>query len=321
MPWEQTSAMDERVQFIADWLSGDYFKIELCTAYGISRPTADKWIRRYQEDRVKGLEELSRAPYSHPNATHEEVREQIIQGKLDHQNWGTKKVMDYLRENYPLLDWPADSTAGEILKRAGLVKPRHYHSRVAPYSEPFGTCQGPIRSGVRTSREIFFWATVGVVTRSRSATTSLVICFCVVPWSTPATRRSDPGWSGRFGNMGCLRRFVAITGCRLLLWHWAASASSRSGGFSSGSGRSALSPVSQAKTDATNGCTERSSTMLHHKRPSNASNTVSICFWRNTIGNVRMKRWEEKRPPVCIVSLHAATRLNSRPSTTTRDYR
>ena len=143
MPWEQTSAMDQRVQFIADWLSGDYFKIELCTAYGISRPTADKWIRRYQEDRVKGLEELSRAPYSHPNATHEEVREQIIQGKLDHQNWGTKKVMDYLRENYPLLDWPADSTAGEILKRAGLVKPRHYRRRVAPYSEPFGTCQGP----------------------------------------------------------------------------------------------------------------------------------------------------------------------------------
>lgn len=143
MPWEQTSAMDQRVQFIADWLSGDYFKIELCTAYGISRPTADKWIRRYQEDRVKGLEELSRAPYSHPNATHEEVREQIIEGKLDHQNWGTKKVMDYLRENYPLLDWPADSTAGEILKRAGLVKPRHYRRRVAPYSEPFGTCQGP----------------------------------------------------------------------------------------------------------------------------------------------------------------------------------
>src|SRR5690242_16069841 len=99
MPWEQTSAMDQRVQFIAAWLSGDYFKIELCTMYGISRPTANKWIQRYQEGGVKALEELSRAPYSHPNATLEEIREQIIQGKLDHQNWGTKKVMDYLRDN------------------------------------------------------------------------------------------------------------------------------------------------------------------------------------------------------------------------------
>jgi len=107
MPWKETSAMDQRVQFIADWLSGDYLKIELCTAYRISRPTANKWIRRYQTGGVKALEELSRAPYSHPNATAEEIREQIIAGKLDHQNWGTKKVMDYLRENYPLLHWPA----------------------------------------------------------------------------------------------------------------------------------------------------------------------------------------------------------------------
>lgn len=141
MPWEQTSAMDQRLQFIADWLSGDYFKIELCTAYGISRPTADKWIRRYQEGGVKALEEVSRAPYSHPNATPQEIREGIIQGKLDRQNWGTKKVMDYLRENYPLVDWPADSTAGEILKRAGLVKQRQYRRRMAPYSEPFKSCQ------------------------------------------------------------------------------------------------------------------------------------------------------------------------------------
>ena len=33
MPWEQTSAMDQRVQFIADWLSGDYLRIELCAAH------------------------------------------------------------------------------------------------------------------------------------------------------------------------------------------------------------------------------------------------------------------------------------------------
>jgi len=38
MPWEQTSAMDQRVKFIADCLSGRYSKSELCRAYGISRP-------------------------------------------------------------------------------------------------------------------------------------------------------------------------------------------------------------------------------------------------------------------------------------------
>ena len=44
MPWKETSAMDQRIQLIADWLSGDYGKSELCRIYGISRPTADKWM-------------------------------------------------------------------------------------------------------------------------------------------------------------------------------------------------------------------------------------------------------------------------------------
>ena len=143
MPWEQTSAMDQRVQFIADWLSDDYCKIELCVAYGISRPTADKWIKRYQQGGVKALEERSHAAHSHPNATPNQIREMIIETKLSRQSWGPKKVLDYLREKKPQWDWPADSTAGEILKRAGLVKRRRHRSHVTPYSEPFGACQGP----------------------------------------------------------------------------------------------------------------------------------------------------------------------------------
>ena len=143
MPWEQTSAMDQRIKFIADWLTGNYFKVELCIAYGISRLTADKWIKRYEGGGVKALEELSRAPHYHPNSTPEEIREMISETKLYRQSWGPRKVLDYLRENGPELDWPADSTAGEILKRAGLVKPRVRRQHVSPYSEPFGACQGP----------------------------------------------------------------------------------------------------------------------------------------------------------------------------------
>ena len=143
MQWKQTSAMHQRVQFIADWLSGDYFKTELCAAFGISRPTADKWIKRYQQGGVKALEERSHVAHCHPNATCEEIVQMLIETKLYRQNWGPKKVLDYLRETGPELDWPADSTAGEILKRAGLVQRRVRRQHVAPYSEPFGACQGP----------------------------------------------------------------------------------------------------------------------------------------------------------------------------------
>src|SRR5258705_7398431 len=124
MPWEQTSAMDQRVQFIADWLSRDYTKIDLCRAYRISRPTADKWIQRYQQGGVEQLEERSRAAHCHPNQTSEEAGQMLIETKLYQQSWGPKKVLDYLRETGPALVWPADSTAGGILDRAGWGKSR-----------------------------------------------------------------------------------------------------------------------------------------------------------------------------------------------------
>ncbi len=47
MPWAQTSAMDERVRFIADHRSGLYTMAELCDRFGISRNAGDDpWIAR-----------------------------------------------------------------------------------------------------------------------------------------------------------------------------------------------------------------------------------------------------------------------------------
>lgn len=146
MPWKETSVMDQRIQLIADWLSGHYRKSELCRIYEVSRPTADKWIARYEQRGLPGLEELGRAPHSHPNQTPEEMRALIVQTKLQRQKWGPKKVLDWLRDEWPEVKWPADSTAGEILKRAGLVKARKRRRRVAPYSEPFGECCAPNQS-------------------------------------------------------------------------------------------------------------------------------------------------------------------------------
>jgi transposase InsO family protein len=138
--------MDQRVRFLADWLRGGVSKRALCEAYGISRPTGDKWIRRYEAEGVQGLADRSRAPRRRPNATAEALRQRIVETKLAHQDWGPKKVMDWLRAQEPDGPWPADSTAGEVLKRAGLVQPRRRRRRAAPYSEPFAACEGPNQS-------------------------------------------------------------------------------------------------------------------------------------------------------------------------------
>ncbi len=140
MPWKETCAMDQKMRFIADWLSGEFSKSELCRVYGISRPTGDKWIARYEALGPRGLEEWSRAPHHCPHATPQAVADRIIEAKGLRRSWGPKKVMDHLRKTEPEMCWPADSTAGAILKRAGLVQPRQ-RRRGAPASEPFGECQ------------------------------------------------------------------------------------------------------------------------------------------------------------------------------------
>ena len=52
--------MEEKVRFIADHLNGVFYVIELCERYGISRKTGYKWVDRYVEGGIKGLDERPR---------------------------------------------------------------------------------------------------------------------------------------------------------------------------------------------------------------------------------------------------------------------
>lgn len=165
MPWKETSAMDQRVRFIGDWRSGQFSKTELCQCYGISRPTGDQWIERYQRLGVDGLKELSRAAKYHPTAVDPALGERIVQYKLRHQRFGPKKVMDGLRREAPSVAWPADSTAGEILKRVGLVGPRRRRRRVPRIASRWPMVRAPMPFGGQTLRETLSWAMGGAATR------------------------------------------------------------------------------------------------------------------------------------------------------------
>ena len=69
MPWSQTMPMDQRVQFIADYLRDTLSMTELCDLYHVSRKTGYKWVQRYLRRGPIGLEELSRKPRVSPNQT------------------------------------------------------------------------------------------------------------------------------------------------------------------------------------------------------------------------------------------------------------
>ena len=140
MPWKETDVTDQRVQFIASCQSGEKTMTDLCLRFGISRPTGYKWLKRYVAEQLDGLKDRSRAPQTHPNATREDIEDEIVVFRLEHERWGPKKITARLRELHPEINWPAPSTAGDLLKRLGLVSPRRRRWRTPPHTKPFVGC-------------------------------------------------------------------------------------------------------------------------------------------------------------------------------------
>ena len=123
MPWKKVDPMDQRYRFVMEAVKCKSRMSDLCIRYGISRKTGYKWLNRFLNEGVDGLCEQSRAPTRCPRRTPTEIEELLLKEKRRHPTWGPKKLVVILQREYGL-NPPAVSTAGEILKRHGLVKPR-----------------------------------------------------------------------------------------------------------------------------------------------------------------------------------------------------
>ncbi len=137
MPWLETSPVDQRTRFIVDQQEGGWTMTELCARYSISRKTGYKWLARFAEGGRRGLADQSRAPHHCPHRLAEAVAELICAARRRHPDWGPGKLLDWLAPRHPDIDWPAISTAGDLLARRGLVNKRrrrrpHLHPGVVP---------------------------------------------------------------------------------------------------------------------------------------------------------------------------------------------
>ncbi len=129
MPWRESCAMDERVRFVGESQSGEWTLTELCERYGISRKTGYKWLERYRRFGAGGLAERSCAPHVHGRATPEHLVEALLGLRRQRPSWGPRKLLAKLSQAEPDAAWPSASTAGELLKRAGLVSARSVRRR------------------------------------------------------------------------------------------------------------------------------------------------------------------------------------------------
>jgi putative transposase len=132
MPWEGVTVSEQRRNFIRDYTGGRCSKTELAERFGISRKTAYKWIDRFKEQGLKGLEELSRRPHSCPWQTDKRIVEDLVALRKAHPFRGPKKLLDKLRKRHRFVELPAESTVAHILDRQGLVKAKRRHRRAHP---------------------------------------------------------------------------------------------------------------------------------------------------------------------------------------------
>jgi putative transposase len=122
MPWNQTSPMDQRTQFIADYLRQTFSITELCQHYQVSRKTGYKWIDRYLTQGPVGLDERSRRPRNYPRETPPHVVEALLEARRRHPSWGAKKLLTIASKQHPDWPWPHRATIYDILNRHGLRK-------------------------------------------------------------------------------------------------------------------------------------------------------------------------------------------------------
>ena len=143
MPWKETCAVDQRVALIADWLRHEWTMTELAARYGISRKTAYKWVERYDVAGAPGLVEQSRRPSVFGRAMAPTVEAAILALRRTYPHWGPRKLAAILAEREPQVEWPAPSTMGELLRRAGLSTPRRRVRYIVPLTQPLVAAQQP----------------------------------------------------------------------------------------------------------------------------------------------------------------------------------
>ena len=134
--------MSQRIKMITEYESGDYEISELAEMYGVSRKTVHKWIERYESGGWEALQDQSRAPRHHPNATAPEIERQLIGLKGRWPRWGAPKLRHKLLEQLGAERCPAESTISEILRRHGLTsRRRRSKGQAVPSQQPLAHCQ------------------------------------------------------------------------------------------------------------------------------------------------------------------------------------
>lgn len=119
MPWLETNVRDQRIQFVLAVSRRGATMTATCRAFGISRKTGYKWLRRHAEaGSVAALANRSRRPHHSPARTNPRVTARVVAIRQQY-GWGGDKLACVLATDGLRV---APRTIDRIVAREGLTR-------------------------------------------------------------------------------------------------------------------------------------------------------------------------------------------------------
>jgi transposase InsO family protein len=131
MPFTERTIVDLREEMARKAADPRFTVEEVAEMFGVSRPTVRLWRERYRQEGRAGLEDRSHAPHSCRHKTAEPIEQLIVEQRMQ-WGWGSKKILQRLREAHPGVTFPKRATVDAILARHGLIqrrRRRHSHGQ------------------------------------------------------------------------------------------------------------------------------------------------------------------------------------------------
>lgn len=124
MPWKTSSPEEQRFGLVMQMKAAQTPVTQLCERFQISRKTAYKWRRRFQQKRLRGLKDQSRKPRKVFRITSQLWLGRLRRKRNRRPTWGARKLHHRLGEDFGAAGLPSVTTIHRWLKRWGKVRGR-----------------------------------------------------------------------------------------------------------------------------------------------------------------------------------------------------